>query len=259
MQPLKSSLESSSNQTFAKRFEEHKAMIAAMSDTEREQYFKDAEDRRRIQDRKDALKILRSTANGRMKRSGIPERFIDETIDRHKREVQVYAKAIKNGGKESLIIRGEVGVGKTAAGCAILNYLVGTMPVRFVTMHRFMMLMNDVYIDHDRSRHEVFDEFADIPVLMIDDLGKELTGRNVENVVVQLFNLIDVRSRERRPTIITTQYDSFGIGKLLTSKDGGTANADAIVDRLKYYNLCVIGGASRRQQERIDFDLEDQQ
>lgn len=257
MQKLQSSLELSSGSTYAQKLEEHRSKLAAMSDAERAQYFADVEERRRTQDRQDVLRNIRRTAQGRIKHSGIPERFAESSIDDFDSNIQAFAKAIKNGGKESLIIRGDVGTRKTGAGCAILNHVVQTRSVRFVTMHHFMMLMNDVFVTRTRSREDIFYEYATIPVLMIDDLGKELTGANTDNIIVQLFNLINERWSNERPTIITTQYDSTGLFNMLTSRDGGTANARAILDRLKTYNSIVFGGKSQRKQEKLDLGLEE--
>lgn len=248
MQKLQSSLPRSSGYAQAKAAYDER--MAAMSPEERARYWEEYEERKRHSDHQDALEIQGKTLSSRIKHAGIPEQFTDAAPDRFGSSIVAYARALQHGGTESLIIRGDVGVGKTEAGCAILNRAVMTRPVRFITMARFKMLVNDVYIKRERSREDVFDEYANISVLMIDDLGKELTGANAANTILLLWELIDERSSNLRPTIVTTQYDSETLFKSLVCPDGDTATARAICDRLKTFASAHFTGKSKRKQGR---------
>lgn len=248
MQKLQNSLAHSRGYAEAKAVYDER--MAAMSPEERARYWDEYEERRKLSDHKLSLEIQGKTLSSRIKHSGIPKQFADATPDRFGSSIVAYARALQHGGTESLIIRGDVGVGKTEAGCAILNRAVMTRSVRFITMARFKMLVNDVYIKRVRSREDVFDEYANVSVLMIDDLGKELTGTNAANTILLIWELIDDRSSNLRPTVVTTQYDTETLFKSLVCSNGDTATARAICDRLKTFASAHFTGKSKRKQGR---------
>lgn len=236
-------------------FAEHHAMIEAMSAEERELYWQECDERTAAADRAAARALKDRTLANRIKFSGIPEEFRSADVEICGRDIVAYSNALQNGGYESLIIRGGVGTGKTTTGCAVLNRAVMRRPVRFVTMARFKTLCTDVYVTRQRSKADVFDEYANVSLLMLDDLGKELVGPNTANTVLLLWELIDHRKSEHKPTIITTQYDSEALFKLLVGTDGDTATARAIIDRLKTYSSKVLPGPSKRVQGKLALGL----
>lgn len=225
---------------------------AKMTPEELAEYSRALEQERMLAEREYVKSLREQSVSVRIQRSGIPEDHKDASIDEFDGKVSQYAHIVANGGRESLIIRGDVGTGKTTAGCAILNHLVKTRSVRFITFYRFVMLMNDVYIHKTRSREEVFNEYANVDVLMIDDLGKELAGQNTDKTITMLWSILDWRKGERKPTIITTQYASDDLFKQLVLSGGDTSSARAIVDRLRTYVNIPFEGPSRRVQATLD-------
>lgn len=242
-----------SAQEFRQIFEKRHAAFEAMTPEQREAYWADYEKRQREIEQRELEQIRGRTLANRIKFSGIPEEFRAASVEILGPSIQAYAHAVECGGYESLFLRGPVGTGKTTAACAILNRAVMRRTVRFVTMRRLATLVNDVYVTRQRSRSEVFDEFANVDVLVVDDLGKELTVGNIANTVLMIWELVDTRWAEHRPTIITSQYDSQELFQALIGRDGDTKNARAIVDRLGTYTSEIFDGESHRRQAKFDF------
>lgn len=256
---LSSLLEHFEGKEVPKGLREVMELRARMTPEETEEYQRMLEREREEQTRQLIRETIEHSASARIRRSGIPEAYREANLELFQGKgvwstLVAYESAIANGGHEGLVMRGDVGTGKTTAGCAILNRIVKKKSVRFITFYRFVMLMNDVFIHRTRSREEVFNEYAEVPVLMIDDLGKELTSQNAKNAILMLWSIIDWRRGAMKPTIVTTQYASDDLYKLLMNAGGDQANARAIVDRLKEYVNIPFEGSSLRVQAKLPLE-----
>ena len=87
----------------------------------------------------------------------------------------------------------------------MLNYSSGG---RFVDLSRqfFQRLKSSYNISDESYGHagQILDELIEIPFLVIDDFGIQ---RNTEWESEMLYNLIDSRYAEERPTILTSNID----------------------------------------------------
>lgn len=75
-----------------------------------------------------------------------------------------------------------------------------------------------------------------VPVLVIDDLGKESP---TDWAVERLFRVVDGRYNAERPVIVTTQFERPALIRRL-SRGGDSENAVALVSR-----LCEMCGTVR--------------
>lgn len=152
---------------------------------------------------------------------------------------------VGTGDKPFWTLRGRSGAGKTSLACAVLGALVGAaidawlsipLPgsrrelarepssVRLARGARFIAV-TDLLPPHDRAddRPAMFGAARRATVLVLDDMGKELTAR--EDVAVAAIRaaatreLIEHRWNARLPTIITTALDRESIAGIY---DGGT-------------------------------------
>ncbi|NBR91550.1 MAG: ATP-binding protein [Rhodobacteraceae bacterium] len=72
------------------------------------------------------------------------------------------------------------------------------------------------------------DFFCSVPLLAFDDLGKERLTQRLES---DLFAIIDERTSNLRPTIITTNYNGTTLLERFNNKETG----EALLRRIREY------------------------
>ena len=191
--------------------------------------------------------------------SGMGERFLQRTFDTYstntitnKKIYSVCLKYAQNFDKQrprhgeplpernGFIISGEKGTGKTHIAAAIANFLLnqGTSVI-FMTERNLFGKIRDAYSksrnygNDGQTESEIRSIYETVPLLVIDDLGKE---KATEWTLATLYAIIDGRYDRAMPTIITTNYDTKNLVKRITPKEGdfelNLVTAEAIVDRL---------------------------
>lgn len=157
-----------------------------------------------------------------------------------------------NPGRNGLFITGPKGTGKTHLVAAIANKLMNQgIAVICMTMIDLLERIKSTYTDA-RQRFggyydaaDVLDAYTDVPLLIIDDLGKE---QPTEWAISRIYAIINARYEALMPTIITTNYSEAELLRRLTPKDSNdTTTADAAIDRLR--EMCgaiVTSGESWR-------------
>lgn len=106
-----------------------------------------------------------------------------------------------------------------------------------------MRAVNGTWISRAETPQEAFDRYARADLLILDDLGKEVPK---ETSVAYIWELIDVRKSNGRPTIITSNYDSDELYERLSEAGNGN-DVLAIIDRIAQSNVIVMDGPSRRE------------
>lgn len=111
--------------------------------------------------------------------------------------------------KNGLILTGGYGTGKTHLAAAIANNLI----------EKGVMVLFDTYIGHlDRLKKEMdsdepkgyLDKMKSMPMLIIDDLGKEKKSEWSQQI---LFDVLNYRYEHYLPTVITTNMTPKEIPK----------------------------------------------
>lgn len=197
---------------------------------------------------------------GWLKSSGIPLRYYDSCFSNfvvsgaNKRVVEIckeYAGNFCMGFQKSykslgLISPGAWGIGKTHLICSIARDIIErwdgrgekgpvcytSEPSLFLRIRATFNRGNDgVY---QESENDVYKQLANIPLLMIDDVGKEEISdpRFVQRV---WYSIVNVRYESMKPMIITANLTPDEIASHL----GGSRNNEATFDRL--YEM--LGGA----------------
>lgn len=105
--------------------------------------------------------------------------------------------------KNSLLFLGSVGTGKTHLAAAIANELTDRgIPVLFGTFIDHLQKIKDEF--NHTSLDTYLSRMKSIPMLVIDDLGKE---KKTDWSQQTLFDVINYRYEHMLPTIITTNFD----------------------------------------------------
>ena len=191
----------------------------------------------------DRIEAQRSR-EARVKKSRIPSRYLNAKIESCNEAAQLrgYADAILAGATDWLVISGLVGRGKTYAACAIINEVLFSMSAIFTTMYDVVAEIKATFGNSDRES-DVVAKYANVPILVIDDLGKSDTSDWSTSV---LFTVIDKRYTNMKPTIFTTQYTSSELVSQMSSNNSETALS--IMSRISAAKVIRMTGEDKRRE-----------
>lgn len=157
-----------------------------------------------------AIPYLAGMAQRLRDESNLGERFLNRTFENFdvERNKKAYASAKAYADRENLfsdrencrMFVGDVGTGKTHLAAAIANQLINRgIPVLFSTCSEHMAKIKSQF-DTDYNGQYIM-QMKNIPMLVIDDLGKERRTEWTESVLFDVFNH---RYEHMLPTVITT-------------------------------------------------------
>lgn len=181
-----------------------------------------------------------------VRKTGIPPRFARRIAEGAAAPEHAYDARLAHGG--GLYIYGPRGVGKTEMACRIAydyagsrldprfgNWAYRPVPkgrpkhgVRFVVSADLMTELRSTFDKGGDSEADVIRRYVNVPVLIIDDLGKD---SSTQWVLAKLFQIVNGRYEAERATIVTSQYTQAGLAAVL-SEYGRKEDALAIVSRL---------------------------
>jgi DNA replication protein DnaC len=186
--------------------------------------------------------------------AAIPPRFIGRTFDSFKastpaqqRAVQIlraYAEEfeakLKTGA--SLILLGGPGTGKSHLAGAVLQAIMPRHCGLYTTAMGIIRAVRATWRrDSERSEGQVLTMLADVPLLVIDEIGVQY-GTDGEQTI--LFEVLDRRYREMRPTILLANQSKEGLKQFL---------GDRTYDRLtETARIVLFEWDSYRPQARRD-------
>ena len=166
------------------------------------------EDKFRLAWLEDALDRQAQKAQRIKENSNLGKRFATRTFDSFKAErdprayEQCLAYAEQDGfdkERNSLMIIGEYGTGKTHLAAAISNYLIDKgIPVLFDT---FSNHLNKLKAEFDTDKRTYLQQMKQIPMLILDDVGKEKQTDWTRSV---MFDVINYRYEHMTPIVITS-------------------------------------------------------
>lgn len=151
---------------------------------------------------KDTSKRLLEESNlGRRFKERTFENFESKTLERAYKTAFEYAKRFEKNKGESLLFMGTPGTGKTHLAAAITNYVIREfgIPVKFGTFTDILESIKKTF--RSASDEEVIENLVSVPLLVIDDLGKERKSEWSNSI---LYTVINRRYEDYLPVIITT-------------------------------------------------------
>jgi DNA replication protein DnaC len=167
--------------------------------------------------RKDAIWQLEE----KVRQAAVPLRFVGKTLDNFNADsdgkryaltvardyIETFEQRLKKG--DGLILSGLPGTGKSHIAAAILQ---GIMPKRvglyMTCMSAIRMVRETWRKDSEQSEREVLDTLGSVPLLVLDEIGVQY-GTDGEQTVI--FDILDRRYRDMRPSILLTNQDKNGL------------------------------------------------
>lgn len=151
-----------------------------------------------------------------LKKSGLPSRYYNarletaEVTDDNSQAINKVRRYIQNP-EGVLLLSGPVGTGKTHLAACVVNAYLDNL--KRVTFGGVVNLLGRIKRSYNRDtpegeaqqeqEWEIIDELTTVPLLVLDDLGKERVKDWVEQI---LFQVIDARYGEERPLVVTTNF-----------------------------------------------------
>lgn len=203
----------------------------ALSDDEKEA-------RRRELNAPDARTVAAKHAE-RVKLSRIPRAFQDAALAD---DTQRTLSELESGKLIGVVLRGATGRGKTTAACAMLSAHLQNGLGSFTTMNDLLHRVRGAYSSGENSE-EVFGVYRGTPLLVLDDLGKENVSADS---ITRLFELLDARINNKRPTIVTTQFQNNELLKRYRGKVDDREMIAAVLSRLALFRTIEFQGVDRR-------------
>jgi DNA replication protein DnaC len=157
--------------------------------------------------------------------AAIPPRFIGRTLDSFKATTDAqraahqiaaefadnFAEHAKRG--NGLILSGLPGTGKSHLAIAILQALLPETCGRYTTcMNVIRSVRNTWRKDSEHSETEILAAYADFPLLVLDEIGAQY-GTDGEATI--LFEVLDRRYRDMKPTIFLTNQNQKGLAEFV--------------------------------------------
>lgn len=196
------------------------------------------EARRRAANATDARTAAAKHAE-RVKLSRIPRAFQDATLAD---DTQRTLSELESGKLIGVVLRGATGRGKTTAACAMLSAHLQNGLGSFTTMNDLLHRVRGAYSSGENSE-EVFGIYRGTPLLVLDDLGKENVSADS---ITRLFELLDARINNKRPTIVTTQFQNNELLKRYRGKVDDREMIAAVLSRLALFRTIEFQGVDRR-------------
>jgi len=163
---------------------------------------------------------MRAQLEGMLSEAAIPARFIGRTLENFhasspaqrvalqaaKDFTENFDVAVKRG--NGLIFSGLPGTGKSHLATAVLQAIMPAHCGLYVTCIGLIRAVRATWRrDSERSEKEVLDLFCGVPLLVLDEIGVQY-GTDGEQTI--LFDVLDRRYRDLKPSILLTNQDKAG-------------------------------------------------
>ncbi len=140
--------------------------------------------------------------------------------------------------RRGILIYGETGLGKTFLSNCIAKALLdsGHTVLYLSSIHLFENILSDIIMNHaeDDGKRMLYDYIYSCELLIIDDLGTELTNSFVQS---QLFEIINTRNNKSLSTLISTNLTIRQLQDRYTERTMSRIVADYIVFNLYGDNI----------------------
>lgn len=218
--------------------------------------------RRKVEEEKEREQHLRKMNHSRnvrqlMLNSGIPPRLQQYSMSGYnitefnKKAYQTTEKYIANlqqhlSDGTGICFVGNCGVGKTfLAACIAKAVIEQEIFALYQNISGLYRELKQSFSATNMTEDDVINKYVSVPLLVLDDVGKELPS---DWKLSTLYELINRRTDEMKPTIYTTNYSNLDL-KSRFQKGGDESTAAATVERMMdthINDVILIHGNSHR-------------
>lgn len=179
---------------------------------------------RRAEEEADTAKAQQRVADERRRsmlgRAAIPERFIGRTFDNYKAATDQQRRAltmmrdyaerfeVNRKAGQGLILSGKPGTGKSHLAGAVLQALLGRDVLYATCLDLIRMVRETWRKESPKSEREVLAYLGNLDLLVIDEMGVQY-GTEGEQTI--MFDVLDMRYRSVKPSILLTNQNSEGL------------------------------------------------
>lgn len=136
------------------------------------------------------------------------------------------AESIVKGEKKSILLTGDVGTGKTHLAASIANYCMEHgMVVKFGNVTDMFESMRNAFSQDG----DVLGEVKSVPLLVLDDLGKEHTTEWTNETI---YSIINYRYEHMLSTVVTTNLSLTEMQEKL-----GEATVSRLMEMCEYVSM----------------------
>lgn len=182
----------------------------------------------------------------RYQKSGVPERYFNESLDTYKiiNEMQATAAkaatnflhAAKCGEFKSLVMIGNAGTGKTHLACAIIREVGGKYRLSDDIVEEMRRAKSFTSKD---TEEEITAYYGHLSLLVIDEIGR---GNDAALEKQTIYRILNARYNTRKPTVLISNYKKADFLQYI-----GVAAADRLVESAEVWEL---NGESYRRELR---------
>lgn len=202
-----------------------------------EQDRKDKEEARKK--REEAAKV-QANLSRLLKQSCIPVRFTDRSFDnfatggddKQERQMESNLMAMRRYAEKwvtlgsklgtSILMVGNPGTGKTHLALAVANHVIREHHemALYTTVYRMVRAIKDTWRGGDTAEQAAIANFVEPALLVLDEVGVQW-GSEAEQII--LFEVLNRRYEERKPTILISNLDLKGVEEVI---------GERVVDRI---------------------------
>ena len=182
----------------------------------------------------------------RYKKSGVPERYFQESLDTYQvtnemqkaaaQAIGEFLSEIKCGAFRTLVLIGTAGTGKTHLACGTVREYGGkyaTAPDIVEEIRRAKSF--SAY----QTEKQIIDNYSHEKLLVVDEIGR---GIAVTDEKYMLYQIINARYNTRKPTVLISNFTKADFLKYI-----GVAAADRLVES---GDIVEMNGESYRKLRR---------
>ena len=172
-----------------------------------------------------AAKAAQSRIEAAIGQAAIPQRFVGRSFDNFHADTpqklaalqaaQDFSRDFEAKSKQgaTLILSGLPGTGKSHLAIAVLQEIMPEHVGLYTTCMGVIRAVRGTWRkDSEQSEAQVLDTFGTVPLLVLDEIGVQY-GTDGEQTI--LFDVLDRRYRDMKPTILLTNQDRAGFKQFI--------------------------------------------
>ena len=146
------------------------------------------------------------------------EKWWLEVYSQDVRQAQVAVGEWANGDRIGLVLYGKPGCGKTHMAQVVVRHFEDPLYVRMISEPDLLASLRESY-NGNGSEKRIIGNLSQIPMLIIDDVGAAHVKRDSLPWLQDIYwRLLDGRSADQRPTLITTNLPNHALADRLGSR-----------------------------------------